>query len=124
MKIYMIMPVRNMNENALHVTTLYCKTLEELGHEVHFPPRDAPQDDPTGAEICRVHREAMIAADEVHVIWDVDSKGSHFDLGMAYALGKTIIPVCTIQPDNEGKSYWKAVIHNLRGGAASPDVLS
>lgn len=72
--------------------------------------RDAPQDCPTGQQICEVHLAAMRAADEVHVIWDVDSKGSHFDLGMAYALGKPIVGVETLQPDTPGKSYWKAVI--------------
>ena len=88
----------------------YAEQQRELGHHVHFPPDDdAPQDDPTGVEICRAHRDAMHAADEVHVFWDVSSKGSHFDLGMAYALGKKIVPVVCYQPDPAGKSYWKVM---------------
>jgi hypothetical protein len=52
----------------------------------------------------------MIVADEVHVFWDAESFGSHFDLGMAYALGKRIVPVSCERPDTPGKSYWKAVV--------------
>lgn len=106
-RIYLIMAVRGGVKDS---DRQYMERLEVEGNLVHYPPRDAPQDDPTGAEICRVHRQAMIEADEVHVIWDVESKGSHFDLGMAYALGKKIVPAGYAQPITDGKSYWKAVI--------------
>ena len=76
-----------------------------------FPPDDAPQDDPTGAAICITHLAAMRDADEVHVFWDVESYGSHFDLGMAYALKKRIVPVSCERIDKPRKSYWKAVIN-------------
>jgi nucleoside 2-deoxyribosyltransferase len=108
MKIYFIMAVRGgVAEDA----KLYFERLEAAGHEVHYPPRDAPQDDETGAMICEAHRRAMVDCDEVHVHWDVESKGSHFDLGMAYALGKPIVPVSCVHADPPGKSYWKAVIN-------------
>lgn len=108
--IYLICPVRN---GAAHLSELanYVQGLERLGHTVHFPPRDVSQDDLTGANICAAHREAMQKANEVHVVWDVTSFGSHFDLGMAYALGKRIVAVDRIHPDAPGKSYWKAVVH-------------
>jgi len=32
----------------------------------------------------------MAQADEVHVHWNPESKGSHFDFGMAFALHKPI----------------------------------
>lgn len=51
----------------------------------------------------------MKEADEVHIIWDVNSKGSHFDLGMAFALGKPIHLIEALQPDTEGKSYLKVI---------------
>ncbi len=109
--IYLIMPVRNADVNQHAACKAYCDTLESQGHIVHFPPRDAPQEDPTGARICDVHRAAMERADEVHVLWDVESKGSHFDLGMAYALRKPIIPVgAPVHPVVPGKSYWAAII--------------
>jgi nucleoside 2-deoxyribosyltransferase len=111
MKIYLIMPVRLALVSAQIAANAYLKKLEAEGHSVHFPPRDAPQEDPTGQRICEVHRSAMEAADEVHVLWDIDSKGSHFDLGMAYALRKPIVaagpPLQEVLP---GKSYWVAII--------------
>ena len=88
----------------------YAHELQRAGHQVHFPPDDAPQDDPTGAVICATHLAAMQKADEVHVFWDVESFGSHFDLGMAYALDKRIVAVSCERVDPPGKSYWKAVI--------------
>jgi hypothetical protein len=54
----------------------------------------------------------MHEADEVHVFWDVESFGSHFDLGMAYALNKRIVPVSCERIDPPAKSYWKAVVNH------------
>lgn len=110
MKVYLIMPVRAADPFWLRIAALHRECLELNGHTVHYPPRDAPQDCPTGRAICEAHRAAMLTADEFHVLWDIDSKGSHFDLGMAYALGKTIRPIGITAPDAPGKSYWKAVI--------------
>ena len=111
MKIYLIMPVRNIEQDLLTKISQHVARLEENGHEVHFPPRDAPQDDPTGRVICYTHLTAMRECDEVHVIWDDTSKGSHFDLGMAYALNKPIVAVHTLHPVPAGKSYWQAVMN-------------
>jgi len=108
--IYIICSVRNAKPERLAHIRDYAKHLRENGHRVHFPPDDAPQEDPTGAMICEVHLAAMHEADEVHVFWDVESFGSHFDLGMAYALGKRIVPLSCERVDPPGKSYWKAVI--------------
>lgn len=108
--VYLIMPVRQADEAMAARCREYLSLLEARGYTVHFPPRDAPQDDPTGQQICEMHRRAMVAADEVHVIWDVNSKGSHFDLGMAYALHKRIVAVALVHADSSEKSYWKAVI--------------
>jgi nucleoside 2-deoxyribosyltransferase len=109
-KIYLIMPVRIADPGITALAQAHAEMLEREGHEVHYPPRDAPQDDPTGQAICETHRRAMQEADRVDVLWDIASKGSHFDLGMAYALGKSINPVLCVGDDPEGKSYWKAVI--------------
>jgi nucleoside 2-deoxyribosyltransferase len=110
--IYIICPVRNADGERINNIRNEADKLRRDGHVVHFPPDDAPQDDPTGAEICRVHRIAMAKADEVHVFWDIDSKGSHFDLGMAYALNKPIVGMCAFQ-EQPSKSYWNAVIETF-----------
>jgi len=109
-KVYVICAVRNASEAEVALIRHDVKELREQGHAVHFPPDDVDQNDPTGQRICEEHLQAMLESDEVHVYWDVDSKGSHFDLGMAYALKKDIVPICIAQPDPPGKSYWKAVI--------------
>ena len=106
MKIYIICPVRNGTPPDV---AEYVRTLELSGKCVHFPPRDAPQEDETGWNICTVHRDALFQSDEVHVFWDVDSKGSHFDLGMAFSLAKPVRLIKTYRPDTEGKSYVKVM---------------
>lgn len=107
--IYIICAVRNATPERIAEIRAHAVRLRSEGYDVHFPPDDAPQDDPTGEAICRVHRHAMRRANEVHVFWDVESKGSHFDLGMAYALGVKIVPVACEKPDGPEKSYWKVM---------------
>jgi len=57
----------------------------------------------------------MRSADIVYIVWDAESKGSHFDLGMAFAMHKPVFLVKALQPDPEGKSYLK-VIKSLQQG--------
>ena len=68
----------------------YVAQLENVGHVVHFPPRDNPQDDPTGYYICDAMRQAIADSEEVHVFYNSDSQGCHFDLGIAFGLHKTV----------------------------------
>jgi hypothetical protein len=109
MNIYIICAVRNASPERVAEIRSYAEAKRAEGHHVHFPPDDAPQDDPTGEAICRTHVTAMRCSDEVHVFWDVRSSGSHFDLGMAYALGRRIVPVSCELPDGQEKSYWKVM---------------
>ena len=109
LKIYIICAVRNAKPERVAEIRAYVEKLRDEGHHVHFPPDDAPQDDPTGVEICRTHLDAMKPADEVHVFWDVMSYGSHFDFGMAFALAKKVVPVECELEDTAGKSYWKVM---------------
>lgn len=109
MKIYVICPVRSADPDSTQRIRGYVMDLRKDGHYVFFPPDDAPQSDPTGKAIVEVEREAVREADEIHVFWDVDSRGSHFDLGMAVAFEKKIVGIDCLQPDLPGKTYWKAV---------------
>ena len=84
-KIYLICPVRNCSDEVKSQLDDYVAKLEEKGHDVHYPPRDVEQDQ-SGMGICVAHADAMYNCDEVHVWWDPDSTGSHFDLGMAFML--------------------------------------
>lgn len=78
--------------------------LEARGFEVHWPPRDTDQIDDTGLRICRDNASAIAAADVVHVVWDGQSQGCLFDLGVAFALNKVIDPI-ELPVATEGKSF-------------------
>ena len=85
MKIFLICPVRTPDDKDF--ADWIVDRMERQEHTVHYPPRDVDQtDDGVGLEICRAHREAMLKADEVWVIWNPKSTGSHFDLGSAFML--------------------------------------
>jgi hypothetical protein len=80
----------------------YTQTLENDGDQVHLPCRDTDQDDPIGFAICQENLEAIINSDEIHIAWDPTSRGSVFDLGMAFALNT---PIKIIWKYSAGLSY-------------------
>jgi hypothetical protein len=86
-QIYVICPVRNRTREDQEFADAYVANLEAEGNSVHYPPRDVDQaDDGIGFGISDAHRTFMRTCDEVHVIWDPESVGSHFDFGMAFML--------------------------------------
>ncbi len=89
-KSFLICPVRGKSPEE---TAGIVRQLEADGFDVHWPHRDTNQEDDTGLRICRDNREAIRAADVVHVVWDGQSQGSLFDLGMAFAEDKKVVPV-------------------------------
>lgn len=109
MKVHLICPVRNVTEEQQKEIDNYCYNMNSMGHTCHNPKYAVNQDDETGYNICRGHLDSMREADLIAVFWDVNSKGSHFDLGMAFALGKKVELIKVYQPDNEGKSYVKVM---------------
>ena len=119
MKIYIICPVRQLSENWRDGLSKYVEALEAQGHQVHFPPRDTRQNDRTGYNICTQNRKAIEEADEIHIAWDGKSKGSLFDLGMAFALRKRIKVITGYFPQpTPQKSFasmvwqWEAIDNN------------
>jgi nucleoside 2-deoxyribosyltransferase len=110
MRHYIIQPVRHSTPEQIKEIQEYVSILETQGEKVHFPPRDADQNDPTGGiNICKTHLKAMVDCDVVDIFWDCNSTGSHFDLGMAWALKKKIKLVKTYNADHTGKSYLKII---------------
>ena len=109
MKIYLVCSVRNCDEDEKKRQEKYVEELEAQGHEVHYPPRDVDQtDDGVGLNIVLSHRKAMMMADEVHFMWNPDSKGSYFDFGMAYMLSafqQVKIVLVDGPPQDDHKSY-------------------
>lgn len=108
MKIFLICPVRNLTDEFKEKLERYVRVREGLHEdEVHYPPRDTDQVDPTGLRICTDNLTAMYFADEVHIAWDEKSEGCLFDLGIAFALKKKITPVPFLFPTETktGKSF-------------------
>jgi len=66
---------------------------EELGLRLYWPYEDTNQNDPIGGRICADNREAIKASRKVYIWWNPASYGSHYDLGVALALGKHIVPL-------------------------------
>jgi len=86
----------------------YTTMLEKQGHQVYLPPRDTPQNDLTGLNICLRMCQQIRLADEVHIFYVPDSQGVHFDMGCAFALGKKW-KLINKSPDNNEKSYIKVI---------------
>jgi len=105
MRSFLICPVRGKDPSLFAEIVA---GLETDGYIVHWPPRDTNQEDATGLRICRENAAAIAAADVVHVIWDGQSQGCLFDLGIAFALGKSIIPLDLPAPTS-GKSFQNMV---------------
>jgi len=84
-KIYIICPVREATPEKRAALEAYTDMLEDAGHLVHLPHRDTDQEAP-GFEICMANGAAIQMSDEIHVFWDEESRGSLFDLGMAFML--------------------------------------
>lgn len=85
MKIFLICPVRKAGDAVNERIAAYVAAGEQRGDQFHWPKRDTKQDgDPIGIRICRDNREAMFAADEIRVWYDPESRGSCFDIGMAF----------------------------------------
>jgi nucleoside 2-deoxyribosyltransferase len=91
MKIFIICTVRGATDEYERMLWNYVGGLEELGHRVHLPMRDTEQKDETGGYIiCETNAAAISQADEVHISYNEASLGTHFDLGVAFALDKKI----------------------------------
>ncbi len=105
MRITIICSVRSGTSKEVYD---YVEKMEKAGHKVYLPPRDTPQDDPTGLEICLRMCQQIRLADEIHIFYNPDSQGIHFDMGCAFALGKKW-KLINDPPDGNEKSYIKVI---------------
>ena len=105
MKIVIICSVRSGTPQDVYD---YVSKLESEGHNVYLPPRDTPQDDPVGLNIFLRMCQQIRLADEVHIFYNKDSQGIHFDMGCAFALGKKW-KLINNPLDDDRKSYIKVI---------------
>ena len=103
MKIFIICSVRGADDDYRKKLEEYVEQLEDNGHEVHLPHRDTDQN-ARGYDICRTNAKAIKNADEVHIFYNPESQGTHFDMGVAFALKKTITVIENVKYE-KGKSY-------------------
>jgi len=114
MNVFIICTVRGASEEYKQKLETYVKSLEDQGINVHLPHRDTNQSG-TGYEICTQNAVAISASHEIHIFYNPDSQGTHFDMGVSFALGKKIVVVESIEY-GEGKSFarmldeWTALI--------------
>lgn len=65
------------------------KLEEAIGKKCYVPGRDTPQT--TGEEILPINAKAMKESEEdVYVLWNGESQGTIFDMGMAYITNRKL----------------------------------
>lgn len=109
-RIYITCPVRNsVTPEQEARMDAYVDELRAAGHTVHYPRKDTDQT-LNGPAICEVHCSFLKSADENHVFWDDTSKGSHFDIGMAWAFGVPSYLVESFTPKPNTKSFYDLMV--------------
>jgi nucleoside 2-deoxyribosyltransferase len=114
-KIFIICTVRGASEEYKKKLEDYVAKLESEGCEVHLPHRDTNQE-ASGLNICNQNAEAIASSNEVHIFYNPDSQGTHFDMGVAFAYGRKIVVVESIE-FGPGKSFarmldeWSKIYH-------------
>jgi hypothetical protein len=100
----------------------YVENLRKEGHSVHWPYYDTNQDDPVGTKILLDNSRKIFEADEIHFWFDKNSSGSHFDLGVTFALlclgykKKIVFANRRNVKIEKGKKSFPAVIRDLAKG--------
>ena len=89
MKVFIICSVRGASAEYKAKLEKYVSELEDKGIIVHLPHRDTNQKE-SGFNICKQNVCVIREYDEVHVFYNGNSQGAHFDMGAAFALGKKI----------------------------------
>jgi hypothetical protein len=108
-KIFIICSVRDANPEYRAKLEAYADMLEDNGAEVHLPHRDTDQE-ASGLDICRQNAMAINLSNEVHVFYSPKSQGTHFDMGVVFALDQIVGQDIKVVPvdnpiEGTGKSY-------------------
>jgi nucleoside 2-deoxyribosyltransferase len=103
-KVFIICTVRGASDEYKQKLEDYVKSLEDKNIEVHLPHRDTNQD-ASGYEICNQNAQAIAMCDEVHIFYNPDSQGTHFDMGVAFAYGRKMVVVENVEYDPAKKSF-------------------
>jgi nucleoside 2-deoxyribosyltransferase len=112
-KLFVIAPIRDVEATFRMDVEAHLAELAAQGYEIYYPRFDTNQVDDTGLRICQDNLAAIEGADKVLIAWDGRSKGCLFDLGMAFALGKRIVPIPGCFPEPTKDKSFASMIHHL-----------
>lgn len=107
-KVFIICTIRSATEEYTNKLEAYVSKLESNGVKVYAPHRDTNQND-LSYNICNQNLQAIKEADEVHIFYNSKSQGTHFDMGMSFALNKKIV-IIQNEELTEGKSFQRMLL--------------
>lgn len=106
--VFIICTIRSATQDYINKLEAYVSDLENKRYKVYAPHRDTNQMS-LGYEICKQNMQGIIDADEVHIFYNSKSQGTHFDMGMAFALCKKIV-IVENEELTEGKSFQRMLL--------------
>ena len=112
---FVICTVRGASEEYKKKLEDFVSEKEGEGWEMHLPHRDTKQD-AKGFDICFQNYSAISNADKVFIFYNPDSQGTHFDMGVTFAIAQMVktgeihgapLPIEIVKniKFGEGKSY-------------------
>jgi len=99
MNYFLISPVRGITDGERDFLRSFVAKTRADGNQIHFPLDDTVQDDRIGLFIQRQNLAKIVEADVVLQYYSPTSKGSLFDDGMVFYLGK---PLTIVNPEAVG----------------------
>ncbi|MCL5239489.1 MAG: nucleoside 2-deoxyribosyltransferase [Candidatus Marsarchaeota archaeon] len=87
---YICCPVRDADKEQVAFLKGLALGMRFGEMNVHYPAENTDQIDDRGIDICRQNGYAIKEADMVFLVYDPTSKGTRFDLGIAFALDKPL----------------------------------
>ena len=112
-KKFLISPVRNVSpEQTLEIES-FKKDKVDAGFDLHVPQKDTFQKDKFGGySICFQNANAIAESTELYLYYDQTSKGSMFDLGIAYYLNKPLTVVNKDSIDFDQDDFGDQIVIN------------
>jgi nucleoside 2-deoxyribosyltransferase len=120
-KVFLIHPVRNITPEFEDSVRATVEQLRREGKEVYDPAESTDQNG-SSIEICRQNREAISHADYVAFMWDGQSQGCLFDLGMAFAMGKKVRAVIGCTPPMSRHKSFQNLVFEIEESEACRDI--
>lgn len=87
---FLICSIRNATPEQRRKLENIVSGLMDAGYRVYYPLWHTNQEDFIGLRICADNRKAIINSDVVHINFSPASRGTLFDLGMAYSARKSL----------------------------------